>query len=221
MVSQCSRGRFLNQPIQFYLNNTIKLCHLIQRSIAYSAWFGSRVVSVLDSVAEGPGFKSQSRRWRVTVLGKLFTSIVPRSVHQAANLVAALLTVAGVTAGLAESNGSLPALITSPAGWLPRTGISSGTLRSVIEYLLTFFIISCYTHKMAIVDSGTSFHRVYKTRSWECVNGREVHWRSSSTSPVIVCCVRAERGIATEWWVPTSTLPLRCWRTNRSETRPD
>jgi len=38
--------------------------------------------------------------------------------------------------GLAESNGSLPPglWLTSPAGWLPRTGISSGTLRSVIEY---------------------------------------------------------------------------------------
>ena len=31
------------------------------------------MVSVLDSGAEGPGFKSQSRRCRVTVLGKLFT----------------------------------------------------------------------------------------------------------------------------------------------------
>ena len=30
------------------------------------------------------------------------------SVHQAAKLVAALLRVAGVTAGIAESNGSLP-----------------------------------------------------------------------------------------------------------------
>ena len=30
------------------------------------------------------------------------------SVHQAAKLVAALLRVAGVTAGMAESNGSLP-----------------------------------------------------------------------------------------------------------------
>ena len=38
---------------------------------------GSRVVSVLDSGAEGPRFKSQSRRCRVTVLGKLFTPIVP------------------------------------------------------------------------------------------------------------------------------------------------
>ena len=40
-------------------------------------WLASRVVSVLDSGAEGPGFKSQPRRCRVTVLGKLFTPIVP------------------------------------------------------------------------------------------------------------------------------------------------
>jgi len=32
---------------------------------------------VLDSGAEGPRFKSQLRRCRVTVLGKLFTPIVP------------------------------------------------------------------------------------------------------------------------------------------------
>ena len=31
-------------------------------------WLGSRVVSVLDSGAGGPGFKSQPRRCRVTVL---------------------------------------------------------------------------------------------------------------------------------------------------------
>jgi len=35
------------------------------------------LLSVLDSVAEGPGFKSQSRHCLVTVLGKLFTPIVP------------------------------------------------------------------------------------------------------------------------------------------------
>jgi len=66
---------------------------------------GSLVVSVLDSGAEG-----QSRRCRVTVLGKLFTPCASdcASVHQAAKLVAALLRVARVTAGLAESNGSLP-----------------------------------------------------------------------------------------------------------------
>jgi len=40
-------------------------------------WLGSRVVSVLDSGAEGPGLKLQPRRSLVTVLGKLFTPIVP------------------------------------------------------------------------------------------------------------------------------------------------
>ena len=40
-----------------------------------TGWLGSRVVSVLDSGAEGTGFKSQSRRCRETVLGKLFTLI--------------------------------------------------------------------------------------------------------------------------------------------------
>ena len=39
-----------------------------------AGWLGSRVVSVLDSGAVGPGFKSQSRCCRVTVLGKLFTN---------------------------------------------------------------------------------------------------------------------------------------------------
>ena len=69
------------------------------------------------------------------------------SVHQAAKLVAALLRVAGVTAGLAESNGSLPPglWLASPAGWLPRTGICSGTLRSVIEYGLPLpFLLYTY-----------------------------------------------------------------------------
>ena len=66
------------------------------------------MISVLDLGAEGPGFKSQLRRCRVTVLGKLFTPMVGASVHHAAKLVAALLRVARVTAGPAESNGSLP-----------------------------------------------------------------------------------------------------------------
>ena len=70
-------------------------------------WLGSRVVSVLDSGSEGPGFKSQPRRCRVTVLGKLFTPIVPLFTKQQ-NWQQPSLRVAGVTAGLAESNGSLP-----------------------------------------------------------------------------------------------------------------
>jgi len=43
----------------------------------------------------------------VTVLSK-HVHTHRASVHQAAKLVAALLMVAGVTAGLAESSGSLP-----------------------------------------------------------------------------------------------------------------
>ena len=57
-------------------------------------WLDSRVVSVPDSGAEGPGFKSQPRRCRVTVLGKLFTPIVPLFTKQQ-KMVAALLRVAG------------------------------------------------------------------------------------------------------------------------------
>jgi len=49
--------------------------YIVQEYIV--GWLGSRVVSVLDSGAEGPGFKSQPRRCRVTVLGKLVTPIVP------------------------------------------------------------------------------------------------------------------------------------------------
>jgi len=65
-----------------YVNSHASECNQLpsQRiSSSYSViWrLGSRVVSVLDSGAEGPGFKSQPRRYRATVLGKLFTSIVP------------------------------------------------------------------------------------------------------------------------------------------------
>jgi len=42
-----------------------------------TGWLGSRVVSVLDPGTEGLWFKSQSRRCQVTVLGRLFTPIVP------------------------------------------------------------------------------------------------------------------------------------------------
>ena len=101
----------------------------------WHGWLGSRVVSVLDSGTEGPRVKIvvatlSSNSLRQTV----YTHCA--SVHQAAKLVAAPLRVAGVAAGLAESNGSLPSGLwfTSPAGWLPRTGISFETLRSVIEY---------------------------------------------------------------------------------------
>jgi len=140
-----------------WLKKYVLGCHLSAYRISYSpnqggsqeqaylllwpmpGWLSSRVVSVLDSGAEGPRFKSQSRRWSGNSLS-LTVHTHCASVHQAAKLVAALLRVAGVTAGLAESNGSLPPglWLTLPAGRLPRTGISCGILCSVIEYGLPF-----------------------------------------------------------------------------------
>jgi len=67
------------------------------------------VVNVLDSGAKGPGFKSQPRRDALSGNSLRQTVHTHRaSVHQTAKLAAALLRVAGVTAGLAKSNGSLP-----------------------------------------------------------------------------------------------------------------
>jgi len=62
-------------------------------------WLGSRVVSVLDSGAVATLSGNSLRQTAHTHCA---------SVHQAAKLVAALLWVAEVTAGLVESNGSLP-----------------------------------------------------------------------------------------------------------------
>jgi len=63
-----------------YIHNIaikIELICQLQCPHGCTGWLGSRVVSVLDSGAVGPGFKSHSWHCRVTVLGKLFTSIVP------------------------------------------------------------------------------------------------------------------------------------------------
>jgi len=59
---------------------------------------------VLDSGAVGPGFSA------AMLSGSLKQTVHTHhaSVHQTGKLVAALLRVARVTAGLAESNGSLP-----------------------------------------------------------------------------------------------------------------
>ena len=76
-----------------------------------------------------------------------------------------------VTAGLAESNGSLQSglWLASPLGWLPRTGISSGTLHSVIEYglplPLTFLIpFTCILSMVFFFLSNSQLSQV--TYSW-------------------------------------------------------
>ena len=58
---------------------------------------------MLDSGAVGPGYKSQSLSGNSL---RQTAHIHGASVHQAAKLVAALLTVPRVTAGLAERNGT-------------------------------------------------------------------------------------------------------------------
>ena len=72
----------LADPSYLFLSLSSTAASVFCRSHAPQGWLGSRVVSVLDSGAEGPGFKSQLRRCRVTVLGKLFTPIVPLLTEQ-------------------------------------------------------------------------------------------------------------------------------------------
>jgi len=99
-----------------------------------------RVVSSLDLGAVEPGFNSQPQRCPVTVLGKLFTPIK--------SLCSPGIEIGTekVTAGLAERNGSLlqGLWLMSPAGWLPRTGITSGTLRLAVEYELLLLFTFMY-----------------------------------------------------------------------------
>ena len=74
-------NEYLNESPDRALPHAVSLSILQVRAIYCitdaPGWLGSRVVSVLDSGAVGPRFKSQPRRCRVTVLGKLFTPIVP------------------------------------------------------------------------------------------------------------------------------------------------
>jgi len=79
-----------------YMKSTIPLNH----------WLSSRVVSMWTQVQT-----AWVQITATTLSGNSLSQTVHThcaSVHQAAKLVATLLGVAGVTAGLAESNGSLP-----------------------------------------------------------------------------------------------------------------
>jgi len=105
--------RQIHQMLHLTVNLTTQQLHGSLRSDVFSihhdhyCYWGGSVAEWLacwTQAQKGLDFKSQPRSCRVTVLGKLFSA----SVHQAAKLVAALLRVAGVTAGMAESNGSLP-----------------------------------------------------------------------------------------------------------------
>ena len=91
------------------MSNLSRVIFVGEREFLFSWWLpgllGSRLVSVMDSGVEGPGFKSVATLSRNSLRQTVHTHCA--SVHQAAKLVAAPLRVPGVTAGLAESNGSL------------------------------------------------------------------------------------------------------------------
>jgi len=126
------------------------------------------------------------------------------SVHQAAKLVAALLRVARVIVGLAESNGSLPSglWLTSPAGWLLRTGISSGTLCSVIEYTFTFLALtSPRSPKWFVVQTpgkpGESWCDIARNRVGTII-GRWWRWNRHKVCVVIFLSLFQELGLKSD-----------------------
>ena len=92
-------------------NKIMMMMMMMISYITLVGWLGSRVVSVQNARWQ---FKAVVQIAVATLSGNSFRQTVHTncaSVHQAAKLVAALLRVAGVTAGLvrlAESNGSLP-----------------------------------------------------------------------------------------------------------------
>jgi len=80
-VCQSQTGFLSDERIELTFGTEVYSVPLFRRMLHWG-WLGSRVVSVMDSGAKGPGFKSQPRRCRVTVLGKLFTPIVPLFIKQ-------------------------------------------------------------------------------------------------------------------------------------------
>jgi len=89
-----------------------QFCNTLSLSATYTSYI-AQFIEQGGSVVEWLACWTQaqkglgSNRCRVTVLGKLFTPVVPLFTKQQ-KLVTVLLRVAGVTAGLAESSGSLP-----------------------------------------------------------------------------------------------------------------
>jgi len=131
-------------------------------SFMLSYGHNSCMVSMLDSGTVGPGFKSHLQCCQDCCLRHTVHTRCA-SVHQAAKLLAALLRVGRVTAGLAESNCSLlPGFwLMSAAGWLPWTGMSSETLHSVIRYGLLFYSHSSLELKLNSGNYITRFMELY------------------------------------------------------------
>ena len=159
----------------------------------------SRVVSVLDSGTEGHGFKSQP-------LGNSLRQTVHTdcaSVHQAAKLVAVLLP---------------PGLwLTSAAGCLPRTGIGSGTLHSVIDYGLPFLDMDV-TYCSVVLSS---WELCWSRCSWSS-SARSPCFRTSCTSCVVSASAHTTLPSTLEWTGLVSASRPCCagrWKSPRMNTR--
>ena len=192
--------KYVNKTLQPEIQNGVQLSNDMAQCTVKLGWLGSRVVSLLRLRRR----KAQVQIAVATLSGNsLRLSVHTRcaSVHQTAKLVAALLRVVWVTAGLAESNGSLPPglWLISPAGWLPRTGISSGTLCSVIEYGLPFLQsnwlekqVRIHYHHGALMKSGHNISLLFLVRGkyspplriyiWPCAHLHAVPTFTTHTS---------------------------------------
>ena len=94
---------FLKKPFRFCPATFLTLAAVYSKRLCNGRVFVSLSVPSIDS--------GRVQIAAATVSSNSFRQTVHThhvSAHQAAKLVAALLRVAGVTAGLAESNGSLP-----------------------------------------------------------------------------------------------------------------
>ena len=140
------------------------------------------MVSVLDSSAEGPEIQIAAATLSDNSLRQTVHTH-RTSVHQATKLVAALSRVAGVTAGLAESNGSSPSglWLTSPAGRLQKTGISSGTLRWVIKYGLPLPLPN-YSVRLKTVVTLTGVDAVVTGGDLSCAEMMRDLWTAITSS---------------------------------------
>jgi len=74
LCGQCQKQQYFKKNEEYPIFTAVEINDEL---VEYWLLGSRRVVSVLDSGAEGPGFKSQQRRCRATVLGKLLTPIVP------------------------------------------------------------------------------------------------------------------------------------------------
>ena len=127
-------------------------------------------------------------------------------------------------AGLAESNGSLPSglWLTSPTGRLPRTRISSGTLRSVIEYgqPLPFKAITGITTSVIQIELCELEPQKHTLATCKLLfNGvgspkreyKELAFYRTRCSPCHQHCQRKQKSLITQWTSSKLNIQRLLW----------